>query len=57
MQCGILGDGAMGDMEINIRDLREALCDKVDLVLVNITFAIQFLIANELTADGFVSGR
>jgi hypothetical protein len=47
----------MGNMEIKIRDLREASCDKADLALVDITFTIQFLMANELTADGFVSGR
>jgi hypothetical protein len=47
----------MGDMEIDIGDLREASCDEMDLALVDFTFTILFLMANELTANGFVSGR
>jgi hypothetical protein len=56
MQCGILGDGTMGNMEIEIRDLREASCDKADLALVDVTFTIQFLMANELTPMGLYLG-
>jgi hypothetical protein len=47
----------MGDMEIDIGDLQEASCDETDLALVDFTFAVQFLMANEFTANGFVFGR